>query len=161
MGKAISAGCLQVTQYFRVSIFPDVFQLVLIVQALCSAWSVSQYQVPSFQLQHWCSRCRHSSVVPFLSSSPVQIQHTECQLPSKVCLDLFSQTGISSSEFLQPCNHFHIIFVKCSLKAHVFFIFKKFCEIEIFLYIYMSAEVQPQQSPGISSGWTTSANEER
>ena len=24
-----------------------------------------------------------------------------------------------------------------------------------------TAEVQPQQSPGISSGWTTSANEER
>ena len=95
------------------------FQLVLIVQALCSTWSVSQYQVPSFQLQHWCSRCRCSYVVPFLSSSPVQIQHIECQLPSEDCLDLFSQTGISSSEFLQPCNHFHIIFVKCSLKACV------------------------------------------
>ena len=27
--------------------------------------------------------------------------------------------------------------------------------------IKISAEVQPQQSPGISSGWTTSANEER
>ena len=27
--------------------------------------------------------------------------------------------------------------------------------------ISSSAEVQPQQSPGISSGWTTSANEER
>ena len=119
MGKVINAGCLEVTQYLRVSIFPNVFQLVLIVQALCSTWSVSQYQVPSFQLQHWCSRCRCSYVVPFLSSSPVQIQHIECQLPSEDCLDLFSQTGISSSEFLQPCNHFHIIFVKCSLKACV------------------------------------------
>ena len=119
MGKVINAGCLEVTQYLRVSIFPNVFQLVLIVQALCSTCSVSQYQVPSFQLQHWCSRCRCSYVVPFLSSSPVQIQHIECQLPSEDCLDLFSQTGISSSEFLQPCNHFHIIFVKCSLKACV------------------------------------------
>ena len=28
-------------------------------------------------------------------------------------------------------------------------------------WVYISAEVQPKQSPGIASGWTTSANEER
>ena len=67
-----------------------------------------------------CSHCHHSSMVPFLSSSLVQTQHIESQLPSEVCLDLFSLTGISSFEFLQPWNHFHIIFVKCSLKACVF-----------------------------------------
>ena len=102
------------------------------VQALCSAWSVSQYQVQSFLLQRRVLTVTTPIWSPSSPLSLVLTEHIESQLPSEVCLDLFSLTGISSFEFLQPWNHFHIIFVKCSLKACVFLIFFKFLKMKYF-----------------------------